>query len=222
MTNSSTQNISPARLALQIILYYVVIIVLLAIILELFPATIDYLPVGGMRPDLVLPGTAGDENIMTSPDGLRTQLRVAVALSFSLIGTVILMLPISWVYMASKHETGFERNFVIALIVLPICATTTVLLIQNSLALAFGLAALVASIRFRIDLDDALDGVHVVAAIAVGLASGVGYIGVATLMTFFFCLTIIVLWMTNYANNPVEEEKLRNKREKLFRQKTKS
>ena len=38
----------------------------------------------------------------------------------------MLMIPITWMYMASKHVGGYRKNFVVALIVLPICATTIV------------------------------------------------------------------------------------------------
>ena len=41
--------------------------------------------------------------------------------------------------MATKLNVGYRKNLVRALIVLPISATTIVLLIQDSLALAFGL-----------------------------------------------------------------------------------
>ena len=74
------------------------------------------------------------------------------------------MLPITWTYIATRREIGYRKNFVRALIVLPICAATIVLLIQNNLALAFGLAA------------------------------GIGYIGIAVVMAVFFCYSNAVLW----------------------------
>jgi len=125
------------------------------------------------------------------------------------------MIPITWVYMATKFEEGFRKAFVEALIVLPICATSIVLLIQDSLALAFGLAALVAAVRFRVRLRDALDGIYVFAAICVGLASGVGYLGVAVVMTIFFCFASVLLWGMHYGENPVEEAKQAQRLAKL-------
>jgi len=71
---------------------------------------------------------------------------------------------------------------------LPICATSIVMLIQNSLPLAFGLTVLVAAVRFRVRLNDALDGIHIFAAICVGLASGIGYLGVGSVMTMISAL----------------------------------
>ena len=134
---------------------------------------------------------------------------------FGLAGTIVLMIPITWVYMSTKYSIGYRKTFVASLIMLPICATSIVLLIQDSLALAFGLAALVAAVRFRVDLTDALDGIHVFAAICVGLASGVGYLGVGFVMTIFFCFAAVLLWHLNYGANPVEDARRAKKLAKL-------
>ena len=132
-----------------------------------------------------------------------------------LSGTILLMLPITWTYTAINYETGFRRSFARALIVLPICATTVVLLIQDSLALAFGLAALVAAVRFRVALDEAMDGFYIFAAICVGLAAGVGYLGVAMMMSLFFCFATTIMWAASYGSNPVDEARITRKRSKL-------
>lgn len=131
-----------------------------------------------------------------------------------LSGTILVMLPIAWTYKAVNFEAGFRKNFVRALIILPICATTIVLLIQDSLALAFGLAALVAAVRFRVALDDAMDGIFIFAAICVGLAAGIGYLGVALVMSMFFCFTSLVMWSMDYGSNPVDEARRARKRVK--------
>ena len=130
---------------------------------------------------------------------------VALFLSFSLAGTVLVMLPISWTYMISRREIGYRKNFLRALIILPICATAIVLLIQDSLALAFGLAAMVAAVRFRVDLDEAIDGIYIFAAICVGLAAGVGHLGIAILMAIFFCFTHTFLCIVNYGRNELDD-----------------
>jgi NADH:ubiquinone oxidoreductase subunit 3 (subunit A) len=129
------------------------------------------------------------------------QLAVLTVLFVCFTGTVLLMLPITWVYM-NTHPNAYRRNFITALIILPICATATVWLIQGNLALAFGLAALVAAVRFRIRLNNPLDGVYVFSSISVGLASGVGHLGVAFMMVLFFCYCAAILWIIGYGRNP--------------------
>lgn len=129
---------------------------------------------------------------------------VLLVLSFSFACTVALMLPITWVYMHTHRKT-MARNLVASLIVLPICATATVWLIQDSLPLAFGLAALVAAVRFRIKLENELDGVYVFAAISVGLASGVGHFGVGFVTSSFFCFIATTIWVLGYGRRTRED-----------------
>lgn len=201
-------SITPRAMAARLAIYFACVIGLMLSIVTLTPWA-QFLPLGGH--DLDLPGTA--QNFIDSlqsaePRSIsvwKSALEVTLVLTTSLTGTIMLMIPITWMYMACKHAGGYRKNFVVALIVLPICATTIVLLIQDSLALAFGLAGLVAAVRFRVDLDDALDGIYVFAAICVGLASGVGYLGVAVVMTVFFCFASVLLWGIDYGANPVEE-----------------
>ena len=129
--------------------------------------------------------------------------------------TLLVMLPITWTYSATNFDIGPSKSFVRALLILPICATTVVLLIQDSLALAFGLAALVAAVRFRVALNEAIDGIYIFAAICVGLAAGIGFLGVAAIMAAFFCLTNAVLWQIDYGSNPIDEARKLKKKAKL-------
>ena len=140
---------------------------------------------------------------------------VAIYLAFSLGGTILVMLPITWTYIATRREIGYRKNFVRALIVLPICAATIVLLIQNNLALAFGLAAMVAAVRFRVTLDEAIDGIYIFSSICVGLAAGIGYLGIAVVMAVFFCLANAALWGIDFGKNPIDDARIARKQSKL-------
>jgi len=207
--------VTPAQMLLRLLLYYLVLLGGLAVAVSVFPATIEYLPVGGDEnfsltsefDDFVQSGAAGRVAV-GSP------IRAGAILVSYLIGAVLAVLPVTWVYMATQQSIGFKSNLVRALLILPICATSTVLLIKDSLALAFGLAALVAAIRFRVRLSDPLDGVYILASIAVGLAAGMGYVGVGLVTTFFFTIVATLLWQLDYGRNPVEDRELANKRDK--------
>jgi hypothetical protein len=225
----TTFDPTPAKLFTRLVLYFVVFFGATAMIATTWPDALQYMPVGGhhaldffeVEGDAVTislsPGDDEQAQDMSQPI---TGGRVAFAISFlamHLIGTILLMIPIAWTYMATKQDVGYSRSFARALIVLPICATTTVLLIQDSLALAFGLAALVAAVRFRVALDEAIDGIYIFAAICVGLAAGIGYLGIAAGMTVFFCFTNVLLWQFEFGENPIEQQKHERKRAKLAR-----
>jgi len=73
-------------------------------------------------------------------------------------------------------------------------------IVQNSVALAFALAGVVAAVRFRNTLKDTKDAVYIFLAIGVGLAAGVQYVDMALIVSVFFNITIIGLWATNFGN----------------------
>lgn len=204
--------VTPRMLAMRLFIYFAALIAVLATLATFLPTSQEFLPLGGRALDVpataqeIFQGALGRQD-QDSPSPWASRLDAAVFLVASLLGTIVLMIPITWVYMGIKTPQGYRKSFVEALIVLPICATTVVLLIQDSLALAFGLAALVAAVRFRVRLPDALDGIYVFAAICVGLASGIGFLGVAVVMTIFFCFASVVLWGMDYGANPVEAAK---------------
>ena len=225
----SLHGTSPGRLAIQLAIYFAVLMGVMIMLVQTRPGVLQYLPLGGTN---ALSGVAFTElrdslsgediepqspmkNLLAEEDVVSKVTHISLFLIGHLAGTLIVMMPITWTYRAMNFEAGFSKTFVRALIVLPICATTTVLLIQDSLALAFGLAALVAAVRFRVTLDEAMDGIFIFAAICVGLAAGIGYLGVAVVMSIFFCFANLVLWMSDYGQNPVDDMKRKKRRDKL-------
>ncbi len=140
---------------------------------------------------------------------------LALFLASSLGGTILVMLPITWTYTAIKRDIGYRKSFARALLVLPICATTIVMLIQNNLALAFGLAAMVAAVRFRVSLQEAIDGIFIFASICIGLAAGIGHLGIAAVMAVFFCFTNTILWKMEFGRNPIDDARAAKKRAEM-------
>ena len=217
MTHPHSDTITPGRVALRISIYYLVLFATVITVLVSWPEVTQYLPIGGRDAlhgaaiesvsDLKDAGSGRPSLVDTVGGGDRVAT-VQIVLLFlvgHLTGTILAMLPVAWTYRAINYESGFRKNFVRALLVMPLCATTIVLLIQDSLALAFGLAALVAAVRFRVALDEAMDGIFIFAAVCVGLAAGIGYLGIALVMSVFFCFANIVMWAIDYGRNPVDE-----------------
>jgi len=190
------------------------------------PEAISLLPLGGTDALEVLGFDRTEQSFtdqITSAPGLEFSqaptviqiARLSVFLATSLIGTLLVMLPVAWTYSAISRDIGYRKSFVRTLLVLPICATTIVLLIQNNLALAFGLAAMVAAVRFRVSLNEAIDGIFIFASICVGLAAGVGHLGIAAIMTVFFCYTNATLWRIEFGRNPIDDARMSKKRAQL-------
>ena len=222
----TTENITPPKLILKLSAYFLVLISAIVIIISAHSDSLRFLPIGGthalQNTDIEItqsrldfsstPAVRGETDDAVTPERVRFAV---IFLAANLTGTILIMLPIAWTYSATKYTSGPRKGFVRALIVLPICASTVVLLIQDSLALAFGLAALVAAVRFRVALSEAIDGIYIFAAICVGLAAGIGYLGVAAIMALFFCMTNAILWGMDYGKNPIDDARRKKKRAKF-------
>lgn len=122
------------------------------------------------------------------------------ALITSLVGVLVSIVPVAWSYIVIKRRADYDQSVVHTLIILPIAIAGIVMIVQNSLALAFSLAGIVAGVRFRTTLRDVKDGVYVFLAIGVGLACGVQAVGVALVVSFVFNVVNILLWTVDFGN----------------------
>ncbi len=219
--------LSPAQLFVRLTVYFTLLVGTVLAVALLNPSALRWLPIGGtdalemagievsIETDILSPATEEDGAAAVTTVDTKQRGLIVLFLAVSLLLTVMIMVPITWTYRATRHDTGFRKTFVRALIVLPVCATTIVLLIQDSLALAFGLAALVAAVRFRVTLQDPIDGIYIFAAICVALAAGIGYLGIATVMAIFFCFISTLLWQFDYGRNPLDDARTERDRAKL-------
>jgi hypothetical protein len=218
---------SPRQLLIRLSLYFIALFAGIAAIVTAFPDARQYMPLGGIDAiemaqlefmDVSTTNMPGDEIVtsrLAAPLSVTERWMVLLFLAESLTIATLIMLPVAWTYAATRYEMGYRKTFVRALFILPICATTIVLLIQGSLALAFGLAAMVAAVRFRVSLQEPIDGVFIFAAICVGLAAGIGHLGVAAVMAIFFCFGNAILWMLDYGKNPVDDARVEKARAAL-------
>ncbi|MFQ5703753.1 MAG: DUF4956 domain-containing protein [Gemmatimonadales bacterium] len=118
----------------------------------------------------------------------------------AIVGALVVMLPVAWVYMITKQGRGYDQSVVHTLIVLPVAICGVVVIVRNSVALAFSLAGIVAAVRFRNTLKDTKDAVYIFVAIGVGLSAGVQNLEVAGVVSIMFNLIILGLWWTNFGN----------------------
>ena len=129
-----------------------------------------------------------------------TQAQWALVTLLSMATALLLVLPVAWVYMLTKQRSGYDQSVVQTVIILPMTVASTVILVQNSLALAFTLAAIVAAVRFRNTLKDTKDAVYIFLALAVGVAAGVFAPTVAAVMSVVFNIVVLLLWKANVGN----------------------
>ena len=124
----------------------------------------------------------------------------AVATVISLLGALALMIPVAWVYLLTKQRRGYDESVVQSMLILPVAVAGMVFIVQYNYALAFALAGIVASVRFRTTLQDTKDAVYIFLAIGVGLASGAFYLAVAGILSIVFNIIILYLFWSNFGN----------------------
>ena len=143
--------------------------------------------------------SAGGAAPTVALDGLQLAAGVAVAM----LASVLLALPVAWVYLLTRAKRGYQQSVVQLLVILPAVVAGIVLLVKYSLALAFSLAGIVAAVRFRNTLDDSKDAVYVFLATGIGLAAAVN-LPVSAVLSIGFNVMVLALWYTDFGNAPVE------------------
>jgi hypothetical protein len=199
MTTSSLQAGPATRIVLRCIVYYVILI---------GGATLawPYLPRTGGLPSFSLDAMFGLPSVTSrhAPvvlDGLALAGGVAIAM----LASVLLALPVAWVYLVTRAKRGYQQSVVQLLVILPAVVAGIVLLVKYSLALAFSLAGIVAAVRFRNTLDDSKDAVYVFLATAIGLSAAVN-LPVAAVLSIGFNIVVLALWYTDFGSAPMELE----------------
>ncbi len=184
--------------------YYVLLAVGTALAWQVFPGLeavfsaerLDAINQNATQADPLLEALGASGPTMAPPVAL------AVTTALCMIGAFLLMLPVSWVYILTRQKKGFRQSVVQTLIILPIVVAGVVLLVKNSIALAFSLGGIVAAVSFRNTLRDTKDAVYIFLAIGVGLAAGVQVMSAAAVMSFLFNVLVIVFWYTDFGRAP--------------------
>ncbi len=190
---------SGSRVLVRVVLYYAVLLTAGWILLKKIPA----LPSSESGAFEALFGLAPHSSV--TPQGTAQTLdesRLAVAVAASMAASILLSIPVAWVYLLTRAKRGYQQSVVQLLIILPLVVAGIVVMVKYSLALAFSLAGIVAAVRFRNTLDDSKDAVYVFLATAVGLAAAVN-IPVAAVISILFNATMLVLWATDFGHAPV-------------------
>ena len=115
-----------------------------------------------------------------------------------IVTAIILGLSISLTYIKTHKKDGYVPSFTVTLIMLPVIISIIILLVGNNVARAFSLAGAFSIIRFRSAPGEPKDLSYVFFTLAVGLATGMGFIGYAVMFTIILCLLMIIIEVTQF------------------------
>jgi hypothetical protein len=179
----------------QLLSYYALLIAALGLLIQYVPAVQRAF----LSPELV---PVSKSDFLKAEEQALATLDLSHALDRSLItllvilGALLLVVPVARVYMFTKRFR-YDPALVRSVIILPIVVAGIVLVVKNSIALAFSLAGIVAAVRFRNNLKDPRDAVYIFLVLGIGLSAGVQALDVALVMSFAFNLVVLYLWRFN-------------------------
>jgi hypothetical protein len=189
---------------------YYAILVIVGLLVFRFVPVLDALLTGDRLdhlakiPALLQDGLAKGQIQPAAVATLASRAEFGLSTAVILLSTLALMLPVTWVYMSARLGQGHNQSVVQVLIVLPMIVAGIVLIVSNSLALAFSLGGVVAAVRFRTNLTDARDIVFIFLAIAVGFAAGVQDITIALIVSFIFNFVLVLIWRYDFGRSVLE------------------
>jgi hypothetical protein len=116
-----------------------------------------------------------------------------------MIAAFLLVLPVAFVYVRTRTRIKFDHSLVQTVIVLPIVVAAILVVVRDSLALAFSLAGIVAAVRFRNTLKESGDAVYIFGSIGIGFATGIHAISVAAVLSVVFVVVELALWKFDFS-----------------------
>jgi hypothetical protein len=180
----------------RLVLYYVCAGTVLLLVTAVFPERpVDALP---QAPPPTEPRAALDwlrQEVAVFPSGAPRWLDALV----QMFGAFLLAVPIAFTYVRTRTRVKFDRSLIQTVIVLPVVVTAILVVVRDSLALAFSLAGIVAAVRFRNTLKESGDSVYIFCSIGVGFATGIHALSVAAVLSVCFVVIELALWKFNFS-----------------------
>jgi hypothetical protein len=191
------------KVVVRVVLYYVLLIGAAALAWRHLPRT----RVGTLEELAAVLGGAAPAMSAShaAPAGSLGDVTPALTVMLAMCAAALLALPVAWVYLLTRAKRGYQQSVVHTMVLLPMVVAGIVVLVRDSLALAFSLAGIVAAVRFRTPLDDSKDAVYVFLATGIGLAAAIN-LPVAVAISICFNAAILLLWHTDFGRSPVQLE----------------
>ena len=138
---------------------------------------------------------------------LSTSTDLTIAQFLILTGVSLLLGLISaLIYM---HRNTYTKGFVLSLVLLPTVVQTVILLVSGNLGAGVAVAGTFSLVRFRSVPGGAREIAAIFTAMAIGLATGMGYIAVAALLTVAVGLASLLMVHLRFGEQDENNRRLR-------------
>lgn len=116
-----------------------------------------------------------------------------------LIASIVMGVAIAAIHMV---KNTYSKSFILTLIMLPAIVQTVIMMVNGNLGTGVAVMGAFSLIRFRSVPGSAREIGSVFLSMAVGLATGMGYIGIAVLFVIVMGLINIIFVMSNFGEKP--------------------
>lgn len=135
------------------------------------------------------------QNLLVGDPGLALS---PMSVVLTLLLSFLLGQGIGWTYMWTHVSFSYSKSFVGSLVVLPVIVSVLMVLMAGNLAIAFGLLAVFAVVRFRNVLKDTRDTVFVLWAIVEGMAVGTSRYSTSLVATIGIAMVLLYLKWSDF------------------------
>ena len=186
------------KLIAQLSIYYLLLVGGVWLVLRNFPDVRQLLPIGGAEQ---LINTSGKSNVLEATMASASVKSLGESLGWmglAIVGVLLTALPVSWVYMATRTSEEYDQSLISSILILPVVVGSIVIVVQHSLALAFALGGIAGAVRFKNSLKSSGDALYILLSVGIGLASGIGAVELALVMSVAFNYCFVALWISEY------------------------
>lgn len=110
-----------------------------------------------------------------------------------LIISTLLGMALSGIFLFTHRKEVYDKSFPATLLLLPLVIAIIIALVSDNLARAFSLAGVFTLVRFRTAIADSRDITYILASVAIGLSTALGYIHYALIITTFISLVFVCM-----------------------------
>ena len=139
--------------------------------------------------------------ILSSTEGLTVQSGLICTAVSLILGFVL-----AFVYM---KQSSYSKSYIITLVLLPVLVQTVIMLVNGNLGTAVGVMGAFSLVRFRSLPGNSREIAGIFLAMAIGVATGMGYITYAAMITVIVCAILLILGNTSFGEMKQTEKDLR-------------
>jgi hypothetical protein len=123
-----------------------------------------------------------------------------------LVSSLVLGLAIAFTYMSGKKYT---KNFVVTLVLMPILVQLVIMMVNGNLGTGVAVMGAFSLVRFRSVPGSSKEIIFIFFAMAVGIATGMGFITFAFASTIAICLVFMALYKCGFGESSASERSLK-------------